>query len=268
MELKPFVKWAGGKRQILDHIVANLPKEYNRYFEPFLGGGAVLLHLQPEVAIVSDVNPELINAFEVIKNQPAELLKKIKKMKNDEETFYKIRKQKPAKLKPVDRAARFIYLNKTCFNGLYRENSRGEFNVPFAFHKNPTIADPENINNLNEYLNTQEVKLVSADYRQILLEAQEGDLIYIDSPYFPLKKGSFTKYAKNDFTLKDHQDLAEVYKALSERGCKVLMSNSNTKFIKDLYKDFTIIPVPARRSINSKGNGRSKDLIEVLIRNY
>jgi DNA adenine methylase len=268
MELKPFVKWAGGKRQLLDHIVANLPKEYDRYFEPFLGGGAVLLHLQPTEAIVSDVNPELINAFEVIKDQPDALMKKISKMKNDEEFFYKVRKQKPAKLKPVDRAARFIYLNKTCFNGLYRENSRGEFNVPFAFHKNPTIAEPENIQNLHEYLTTQKVKLVSADYRQILLEAKAGDFVYIDSPYFPLKKGSFTKYAKNDFTLKDHQDLAEVYKALCDRGCKVLMSNSNTKFIKDLYKDFTIIPVPARRSINSKGNGRAKDLIEVLIKNY
>jgi DNA adenine methylase len=268
METKPFVKWAGGKRQILDLIVANLPKEYNRYFEPFLGGGAVLLHLQPKDAVVSDINPQLINAYEVIRNQPAELLKKINKMKNDEDYFYKVRKQKPEKLKPVERAARFIYLNKTCFNGLYRENSKGEFNVPFAFHKNPTIAEPQNINNIHDYLNSNKVKLVSADYRQILLEAKEGDFVYIDSPYYPIKKGAFTKYAKGDFTLKDHQDLAAVYKALDERGCKVLLSNSNTKFIRDLYKDYTIIPIAARRSINSKGTGRSKDLIEVLIKNY
>jgi DNA adenine methylase len=268
MDLKPFVKWAGGKRQILEQIKAHLPDEYNKYFEPFLGGGAVFLNLAPSQAVVSDINPEIINAFEVIKKDPVALIKKIKKMKNEEAYFYKVRKQKPAKLSDLERAARFIYLNKTCFNGLYRENSSGEFNVPFAHHKNPTIIDEVNAKAISQYLNDHEVKFVCADYRQILLEAKEGDLVYLDSPYYPLKKNSFTKYYKSDFSQKDHQDLAEVFKTLSDRGCKVLMSNSNTKFIKDLYKDFTIIDVDARRSINSKGQGRKKAKIEVLIKNY
>lgn len=268
MELKPFVKWAGGKRQILSQIQANLPTEYNRYFEPFLGGGAVLLALQPKEASVADINPELINAFEVIKNNHLALIKKMKRMKNEETYFYKERKKSPANLTDVERAARFIYLNKTCFNGLYRENSKGQFNVPFAYHKNPQLLDEANVLALHDYLTTNDVKFTCSDYRQILLEAKEGDFVYLDSPYYPIKKNSFTKYYKTDFSDKDHKDLAEVFKTLSDRGCKVLMSNSNTKFIKELYKDFNIVEVSARRSINSKGKGRKSAMIEVLIKNY
>lgn len=268
MELKPFIKWAGGKRQILDQIVPHFPTEFDHYFEPFLGGGAVLLHLQPAKASVSDVNAEIINAFQMIKDKPQALIKKIKSMKNNETNFYKIRKQKPSKLSSLARAARFIYLNKTCFNGLYRENSKGEFNVPFGHMKNATILDPVNALALSKYLNQNDIKFTCADYRQILLQAKAGDFVYFDSPYYPLTKTSFTKYFKTDFSQKDHQDLAEVFKTLTDRGVKVLMSNSNTKFIKNLYKGFTIIEVEARRSINSQGKGRKKAKIEVLIKNY
>ena len=268
MELKPFVKWAGGKRQILSLLRTHLPKTYNHYFEPFLGGGALFLDLQPKSATIGDINPELINAFEVIKLSPKKLIKAINKLKISEVSFYRIRKLNPNNLSEVDRAARFIFLNKTCFNGLYRENSKGQFNAPYGHYTNPKVIDETNILNLHEYLNKNEIHLVCADYRQILLQAKAGDLIYLDSPYYPIKDGSFTKYSKNDFTKKDHEDLATVFKTLSERGCLVLMSNSNTKFIKDLYKGFSITEVFALRSINSQGKGRKKQKVELIIKNF
>lgn len=268
MELKPFIKWAGGKRQLLSQLLHHVPSEYNRYIEPFLGGGAMFLAVQPKQAIVSDINPEIINAFKVIKTDHKGLMKKLNRMKNNEDYFYKVRKQKPADLSNTDRAARFIYLNKTCFNGLYRENSKGEFNVPFAHHENPSFFDENNMIDLHAYLNTSEVEFLCDDYKDILAKAQKGDFIYLDSPYYPLKKNSFTKYFKSDFSEKDHKELAALFRELDKKGCFVLMSNSNTKFVKDLYKDFKIIEIEARRSINSKGTGRQKDKIEVFIKNY
>lgn len=268
MELKPFVKWAGGKRQLLSTLRSHLPKDFNHYFEPFLGGGALFLNLQPKKATIGDINPELINAFEVIKENPKKLINSIKKIKIDEVNFYKVRKLNPQNLSKINRAARFIFLNKTCFNGLYRENSKGQFNAPYGHYKNPTIIDEANILNLSEYLNKNEIELVCADYRQILIKAQPGDLIYFDSPYLPLKDSSFTKYYKNDFTQKDHEDLAEIFKTLHKKGCFLIMSNSNTKIIKKLYKDFSITEISALRSINSKGKGRKKQKIEVIIKNF
>lgn len=268
MELKPFIKWAGGKRQLLSQLLHHVPHEYNRYIEPFLGGGAMFLALQPTKAIVNDINPEIINAFNVIKNDHAKLMKKLSRMKNNDEYFYKVRKQKVADLSDTDRAARFIYLNKTCFNGLYRENSKGEFNVPFANHKNPSLFNEENMEDLHDYFNANEVQFMCSDYKDILSKAKKGDFIYLDSPYYPLKKNSFTKYYKSDFSDKDHKELALLYQELDKKGCFVLMSNSNSPAIKELYKDYTIIDIEARRSINSKGNGRQKDKIEVFIKNY
>ena len=267
-ELKPFIKWAGGKRQLLSQLLVHVPLEYNRYIEPFLGGGAMFLALQPVKAIVADINPEIINAFNVIKDDHKGLMKKLNKMQNTDEFFYKVRKQKAEDLSATARAARFIYLNKTCFNGLYRENSKGEFNVPFARHKNPSFFDQENIEGLNAYLNSAEVEFSCEDYKKILDKAQKGDFIYLDSPYYPLKKNSFTKYFKSDFSDKDHKELAHLFKELDKKGCYVLMSNSNSKVIKEMYKDYTIIEIEARRSINSKGTGRKKEMIEVFIKNY
>ncbi len=268
MDLKPFIKWAGGKRQLLSLLLANVPKEYNRYIEPFLGGGAMLLALQPKEALVNDINPEIINAFHVIKNDHKNLMKKLNRMKNTDTYFYKVRKQKVANLSDTDRAARFIYLNKTCFNGLYRENSKGEFNVPFANHKNPSFYDENNIIDLNTYLNTNNISFSCGDYKDLLANAKKGDFIYLDSPYYPIKKGAFTKYFKSDFSEKDHKELAFLFKELDKKGCYVLMSNANTPFIKEYYSDYSIIEIDARRSINSKGNGRQKAKIEVLIKNY
>lgn len=267
-ELKPFIKWAGGKRQLLPLLIEHVPKEYNRYIEPFIGGGALFLHLQPKIALINDINPEIINAFNIIKTQHLDLMKKLDKMKNNEDFFYKERKKNPANLNELERAARFIYLNKTCFNGLYRENSKGEFNVPFAHHKNPSFYDADNILSMNRYIKSSDITFSNLDYKEILANAQKGDFIYLDSPYYPLKKTSFTKYSKNDFKDKDHEELAELFKELDKKGCFILMSNSNSQFIKDLYSDFTILEIDARRSINSKGNGRSKDKIEVIIKNF
>ena len=196
MELKPFIKWAGGKRQLLSQLLMHVPEKFNNYFEPFLGGGALFLALQPKKAYLSDVNEEIINAFNVIKSNPKALMKELDKMKNNPEFFYKVRKQNPAKLSETKRACRFIYLNKSCFNGLYRENSKGEFNVPFANHKKVNFYDKENINNLNEYLSSSETFFSCSDYSSILEKAKKGDFIYLDSPYYPLNKTSFCSFKK------------------------------------------------------------------------
>ena len=266
---KPFVKWAGGKRQIINILTQEIPLNFINYIEPFVGGGALLFELLPEKAIINDINIELINAYLVIKNHPDKLIESLKKHKNQEEYFYKIRALNPEKLTSIERASRFIYLNKTCFNGLYRENSKGEFNVPFGNYKNPKILDEENIKAISEYLNNANIKILNKDYKEVCEMAQKGDFVYLDPPYYPLSKtSSFTKYTKYDFTEKDQKELSKIFKELDKKGCFVMLSNSNTDFIKELYKDYKIIEVHANRAINSNGNGRKKAKIEVLIKNF
>lgn len=266
---KPFVKWAGGKRQIINILVENMPKRYNTYIEPFIGGGALLFEILPEKAIINDINKELINTYLVIKNNVNQLIESLKKHKNEEEYYYKIRNLDPNTLSPIERASRFIYLNKTCFNGLYRENSQGQFNVPYGNYKNPKIVDEENLKAVSEYLNSAEVEIYNTDYKEICKLAREGDFIYFDPPYHPITKtSSFTKYNKYDFTEKDQIELFQVFKELDNRGCYVMLSNSNTEFIKQLYRGYNIIEIEASRFINCKGTKRGKAKIEVLIKNY
>jgi len=266
---KPFVKWAGGKRQILKVLLSRVPKKFNRYIEPFVGGGALFFELRPKKAIISDINYELINAYIVIRDNVEELIKDLKKHKNTEEYFYYIRSIDPNTLTSVERASRFIYLNKTCFNGLYRENSKGQFNVPYGKYKNPKICDEENLRAVSSYLNRIDVEILNCDYKKTCQLAKEGDFVYLDPPYHPLSRtASFTSYNKNGFSEEDQLELSEIFRELDKKGCFVMLSNSNTNFIRKLYSDYKVQEVKASRAINCKPNRRSKANLEVLITNF
>ncbi len=265
------VKWAGGKKQLLTQFEQFFPKKVERYFEPFVGGGAiafyVLKYLKPHEAYLSDINEELVNVYNVVKNKLLELVETLKKLKSlhSQETFYKIRAEDPKLLCDVDRAGRFIYLNKTCFNGLYRVNSKGGFNVPMGKYTNPAVLMEEDLIEISKLLKHAEITTLG--FEEVLKHAKKGDFIYFDPPYDPLNKASFTKYAKGDFLEKEQKMLAEVFKELNQRGCLVMLSNSDTDFIKNLYKDFNIHLVQARRMINSNASKRGK-INEVVITNY
>ncbi len=266
---KPFVKWAGGKRQLIDILLANTPPSFGTFYEPFVGGGALLFALLPKKAVISDTNAELINAYLVIRDNVESLIKSLRFHKNDESYFYEIRAKDPARLTDIQRASRFIYLNKTCYNGLYRENSKGQFNAPFGRYKNPNIVDSANLRAISAYLNQSQVIILCQDYKYTVETAQKGDFVYFDPPYYPTSQtASFTKYVKSDFTAKDQEELAEIFRILSQRGCFVMLSNSNTSFIRELYRDFNIFEINANRFINCKGDKRGKGLFEVLVKNF
>ncbi|MBF0344286.1 MAG: DNA adenine methylase [Nitrospirae bacterium] len=266
---RPFVKWAGGKRQLLNVLAVNVPEKYDTYIEPFVGGGALMFELLPKQAIISDINAELINAYLVIRNNVDKLIRSLARKNNKEVFFYKERAKDTSLMDKVQRASRFIYLNKTCYNGLYRENSRGEFNVPFGDYQNPAILDRENLLNISAYLNSSDVRIYHQDYKQTVLLAKSNDFVYLDPPYHPLTAtSSFTKYSKGDFSDNDQIELSEVFTALNEKGCHVMLSNSNTEFIKDLYRGYNIQEIEANRAINCKGDKRGRGLFEVLIKNW
>lgn len=269
VSLKPFVKWAGGKRQLIQTLITNLPNQYGRYFEPFIGGGALLLTIQAKNAVISDVNTELINAYLVIRDDVEALIDSLKQHTNESDYFYKIRGQTVSELNAVERASRFIFLNKTCFNGLYRENSKGQFNTPFGKYKNPNIADQDNLRLLSKYLLTSNIRILNSGFQDTIKLAKKGDFIYFDPPYYPISAtASFTKYAKGDFTPDNQRELAKTFKALDKKGCYVMLSNSNTDFIKDLYKDYKVVEIEATRFINCKANKRGKGFFEILVKNY
>lgn len=272
IKVPTFVKWAGGKRQLLDQFKPFFPQKIKRYIEPFVGGGAVLFYVlkthKPKEVIISDINPELINAYKVIKNDVENLIKELKKLKkvHNKENYYKIRAEDPKLLSPLTRASRFIYLNKTCFNGLYRVNSKGEFNVPIGSYKNPKICPEKELREINKLL--QNVKIKLASFEKCVKWAKKGDFVYFDPPYYPLKKGkSFTSYTKGDFLEKEQKQLRKTFEKLDKKGCKVMLSNSDTDFIKELYKEHNINFVKARRMINRDGKGRGK-INEVVVTNY
>jgi len=266
---KPFVKWAGGKRQLINLLIDNAPTSFGRYFEPFVGGGALLFALLPSAATITDANPELINAYQIIRDELPALMKDLARHRNDEEYFYAIRAKQPARLSAVKRASRFLYLNKTCFNGLYRENSKGEFNAPFGKYVNPKILDQENLTAVSAYLNDSDVAIYHRDYKAVLDEARPGDFVYFDPPYYPLTQtASFTKYVGADFGPDNQQELAAVFGELARRNVYVMLSNSNTEFIKNIYQGHRIQQVAASRAINCKGSKRGKELNEVLVRSW
>jgi DNA adenine methylase len=270
--LQPFLKWAGGKRQILPEIRKYIPPRFDIYYEPFLGAGAVLFDLQPPIAVVNDSNSQLINCYEVIKNSIDELIKDLGRHKNEEDYYYKIRnldrKKSFKKLDLVQKASRVIYLNKTCFNGLFRVNSSGEFNVPFGDYKNPKFVNEAVLKAVHDYLNKNQVTILNVDFETAVKDAKSGDFIYFDPPYDPVSEtSSFTSYDLNGFGKEEQRRLKKVFKELADRGCYVLLSNSATEFILELYREYSPIRVSATRNINSVASGRGK-IEEVLVKNY
>jgi len=271
--VRPFLKWVGGKRQLMSDIKGVIPQQVSTYYEPFVGGGAVLFNLQHSQAVISDCNAELINVYRVIKNKPEELILDLAKHKNTSDYFYEMRQKdrEPevyAIMSDVEKASRIIFLNKTCFNGLYRVNNSGEFNSPFGRYTNPKFEDKTTIRAVSKYLNQNDVLILNGDFQSAVTEAEKGDFVYFDPPYDPVSSSaSFTGYAKGGFDRSEQERLKEVCDHLNSRGVKFLVSNSATKFIKELYSNYPIGIVRAKRAINSNGSDRG-EVAEVLIRNY
>lgn len=272
LKIPTFVKWAGGKTQLLEQFSKYLPKKFNGYLEPFVGSGALFFYIKknfsPEKVILSDLNKELITCFEVVRDNPEELIKLLIKHKKNhsKEYYYKIRDSDVSKLSKVEIAARLIYLNKTCFNGLYRVNSEGKFNVPIGSYKKPKIFNEIILRKASDLLQNVELKVMP--FEQIFDFAKKEDFVYLDPPYYPLTKTSnFTSYTKDIFLEKEQEKLSEVFKELDKKGCFVMLSNSDHPFIKNLYKNYRIIDVKARRAISCIGSKRGK-INELVIRNY
>jgi DNA adenine methylase len=272
--VRPFLKWAGGKRQLLPEIKKYIPQKYNTYYEPFLGGGAVFFDLQPKNATINDSNSELINCYEVIRDSLEELIEDLKKHENEESYYYKMRELDRNKIYKnkydlVKRASRILYLNKTCYNGLFRVNSQGQFNVPFGRYKNPNILDEAVLRAVNKYLNSSKVKIINKDFEEAVLEAKRGDFVYFDPPYDPVSAtASFTGYDVKGFARNEQERLKLVFDDLTSRGCKALLSNACTDFILDLYgSQYKIEQISATRAINSNALKRG-NVSEILVRNY
>lgn len=270
----PFLKWAGGKGQILPHIERIIPKNISRYFEPFLGGGAVFFRLYSlgliKKTFLGDANPYLIITYGVVRDFPEELMSRLEELKagHDESQYYDIRERfNFDEITDLERAAELIYLNKTCFNGLYRVNSKGHFNVPAGRYVNPGIYDRELLLACSRALN--QASVACGDFEAVVSDAGPGDFVYFDPPYVPLSKtASFTSYARDNFTFSDQERLAATFKKLAGRGAKVLLSNHATPELIDLFDGFKIAVVPARRMINKNAARRKNPVDEVLIRNY
>ncbi len=269
-ETYPIVKWVGGKRQLMFELLKNMPVSYNRYFEPFIGGGALFFELQPDNAYISDMNEELINLYQVVRDNVDELITDLQKHDISKEYFMEIRNidrtEEYKNWSNVKKASRFIYLNRTCFNGMYRVNSKGEFNVPFGHYKNPRILDENNLINCSNLLQKTEIK--HADFSKILKKVKKGDFVYFDPPYVPLSEtSSFTSYTKDGFDMDMQFKLRDVCDELDSMGVKFLLSNSDTKLVNELYENYNIKKVFASRQINANADGRGK-ITEVLVRNY
>ena len=269
----PIVKWVGGKRQLLDEIIPRLPERITSYCEPFLGGGAVLFSIQPSKAIVNDLNADLIAVYEVIRDDVESLIDDLKKHENTSEYYYKIRdldRDKAAyqAMSKVERASRLIYLNNTCFNGLFRVNSSGEFNSPFGHYKNPNILNEPILRAVSKYFASSGITFFSEDFSATLDRVGRGGFVYLDPPYDPVSDtASFTGYNKGGFGRSEQIRLKQCCDNLTRRGIKFMLSNSATDFIKDLYREYNIDFVKAKRVINADASKRGA-IEEVLIRNY
>lgn len=272
---KPFVKWAGGKRQIIDKLKQYIPDEFNTYYEPFVGGGALLFELSPKNAVINDSNKELMNVYSVLCNE-----EKFKKMcsvlnsyeaNHSEDFFYELRNKDRNKktfnrLSDYTRAARTIYLNKACFNGLYRVNSKDEFNVPFGKKTKVNTYDGSNLITVSNYLTMNNVKIQCVDFEESVKTAKKGDFVYFDPPY-DSDTATFNSYTEEGFGKDEQRRLATVFKDLDKRGVYVMLSNHNTILVKELYKDYHIYVIEAKRNINSNGKKRGK-VEEVIITNF
>lgn len=274
-KLSPVLKWGGGKRQLLDTILPLIPP-HTRYYEPFVGGAAVLLGLRPEYAVINDFNAELINSYKVIRDNPEELIKLLQehKEKNSVDYFYEVRAWDRDSaiydgMTDAEKAARTIYLNRTCFNGLYRVNKQGFFNTPCGKYKNPEIVNADRIRAIHEYLAGNRIDIRCGDYKNALKHIRDGEFVYFDPPYMPPESGeeTFTKYTVDGFDEKKQIELKEVCDMLTEKGVKFMLSNSYCSFIRELYKEYHVGTVRARRNVSADGGKRSL-IDEVLVTNY
>ncbi len=272
--LSPFLKWAGGKRQLLDKILDRMPTNYNNYYEPFIGGGALLFELQPDSAVINDINASLINTYRIIADRPHEFISTVmeldSKMPKDGKTYYySLRKRYNNKLVKeeydTELAALFVFLNKHCFNGLYRVNGKGLFNVPYNNSKRESINN-ESIIAVSEYL--KNVKIMQGDFEKACTTAQKGDFVFFDSPYAPLNPTSFESYTKEGFDLESHKRLADLFERLTDKGCYCMLTNHNTELINDLYgnKGYKMDVVRVKRMINSNASKRIGE--ELILYNY
>jgi len=273
MEIKPAIKWAGGKRQLLEEIEKRAPYKYNNYFEPFVGGGAVVFHLQPKQATINDINEQLINLYVTIRENPEELIIKTNKITEtvcNEEIYATNREKYNARIREnildIDTASLFLWLNKYCFNGLYRVNSKGEFNVTYNGRTEPVSIDSKNILNMSRYL--QGVNILCGDFEHSLSGARNGDFIFIDSPYDSINGTSFDTYAKDGFSVEGHKRLSETYKRLDNAGCYCMLTNHDTTLIRQLYREYNIEALSVKRSINSDSGGRNGCETEIIVTNY
>ena len=277
VEPKPFVKWAGGKRQLLAELEKNFPKQFGTYFEPFLGGGAVLFDLlakKPNIKCsVSDLNSDLVLAYVTIRDTLGRLIESLENHsknyhKDSTNYYYEVRKQEPKS--QIEKVSRLLFLNKTCFNGLYRVNSKGKFNVPLGRYTNPNIVNRENLITASKFLQSEKIKISCRDFESILKDAKKGDFVYFDPPYQPVSDtANFTSYTHRDFTEDDLQRLADLANQLNSKGAHVLLSNSNTKIVKKIFssKKWKVKEIAVNRAINSNSQKRTGHK-EILIKNY
>ena len=277
VEPKPFVKWAGGKRQLLAELEKNFPKQFGTYFEPFLGGGAVLFDLlakKPNLKCsISDLNSDLVLAYVTIRDKLGRLIESLENHsknyhKDSTNYYYEVRKQEPKT--QIEKVSRLLFLNKTCFNGLYRVNSKGKFNVPMGRYTNPNIVNSENLTIASKFLQSEKIKISCRDFESILKDAKKGDFVYFDPPYQPVSDtANFTSYTHRDFTEDDLQRLADLANQLNSKGVHVLLSNSNTKIVKKIFssKKWKVKEIAVNRAINSNSQKRTGHK-EVLIKNY
>ena len=271
---KPFVKWAGGKRQILDKLNKYIPTNFDTYYEPFVGGGALLFDLAPKKAVINDSNEELMNVYNVLcdYSKYSKMCKLLNKYEanHSEEFYYEIRnmdKEKSfSRISDYKKAARTLYLNKSCFNGLYRVNKKGEFNVPFNKNKKVNTYDGENLLTIHYFLTNNDIKIECLDFEESVKTAKKGDFVYFDPPY-DSDTSTFNSYTEEGFGKEEQRRLAQTFKELDSRGVYVMLSNHNTILVNELYKDYNIHIIEAKRSINSKGSKRG-NVEEVIITNY
>lgn len=257
------MKWAGGKTQLLPQILSRFPAQFNRYHEPFVGGGAVFFNLHPKQATLSDVNPDLVGAYQAIRDDVDGVIEALQAHRSEEAYFYSVREQQVEMLSTTEAAARIIFLNRTCFNGLYRVNRKGKFNVPFGRYSNPTICNEQNLRRVSDAL--KDVRIKHQSVREMGRQVRRGDLVYFDPPYDPISKtASFTAYAKGGFGDAEQEQLAEMFARFVGRGVHCVLSNSDTPFIRKLYEGFNIETVYARRAINSRADRRGP-VSEVLV---
>ena len=270
--LSPMLKWVGGKRQLLPDIVPMINKKAPLYVEPFIGGGAVLFNMQPKKAIINDYNQELINVYITVRDNLEELLDELRihEENNSSDYYYEIRAldraEEFAQMSNVEKAARIIYLNKTCYNGLCRVNMAGQFNSPYGKYKNPNIVNEAVLRAISNYFNTNEITILNGDYKEVLKDLEKEAFVYLDPPYMPISSSSFTGYTEGGFGYNSQVELKKECDKLNEKGIRFVQSNSDCEIIRELYKDYKIKTVKAKRSINSVGNKRG-EINEVLIYN-